>query len=112
MNKLIAIPSTEGELSTHFGHCQQFALVKVEENQIKNIEFVDPPVHKPGAYPKFLREKGVDLVIVGGIGEKAKDIFKMNNIEVLSGANSNKIQDIVNLYLENKLILDENKCSH
>ena len=30
-----AIPLAEGKLTAHFGHCQEFALVEVEDNEIK-----------------------------------------------------------------------------
>ena len=38
-----AIPLAEGKLTAHFGHCQEFALVKVEDNQIKSKETLVPP---------------------------------------------------------------------
>jgi len=41
-----AIPLAEGKLTAHFGHCQEFAIVNVEENEIKNTEILVPPPHE------------------------------------------------------------------
>ena len=29
-----AIPLADGKLTAHFGHCQEFAIIEVEENEI------------------------------------------------------------------------------
>lgn len=46
-----AIPLANGKLTAHFGHCQEFALVEVEGNQIKKKETLVPPPHEPGVLP-------------------------------------------------------------
>ncbi len=58
-----AIPLAEGKLTAHFGHCQEFAIVNVEENEIKNTEILVPPPHEPGVLPKWLGELGANVII-------------------------------------------------
>jgi len=31
-----AIPLVEGKLTAHFGHCKEFAVIDVEDKQIRN----------------------------------------------------------------------------
>ncbi len=42
-----AIPLAEGKLTAHFGHCQEFAIVEVEDNEIKNKETLVPRPMNP-----------------------------------------------------------------
>lgn len=48
MNKCIAIPLENGVLCAHFGHCEQFAIVTVVNNEITEIKELTPPEHVPG----------------------------------------------------------------
>ncbi len=57
MKKLLAIPTINKKLCAHFGHCESFAIVEAEDDQIIQIEYITPPVHQPGTYPRFLAEK-------------------------------------------------------
>ena len=59
MKKKIAIPTSDGLLDAHFGHCSQFALVEVEDGEIRHIVYMDAPPHQPGLLPNWLSEKGV-----------------------------------------------------
>ena len=54
MKRKFAIPTLNEQLTAHFGHCEKFAIVEVENDKVINEEFVTPPVHQPGVYPKFL----------------------------------------------------------
>ncbi|MBW2590661.1 MAG: ATPase, partial [Deltaproteobacteria bacterium] len=73
-----AIPLAEGKLTAHFGHCQEFALVEVQENEVKNKEILVPPPHEPGVLPKWLHEKGANVIIAGGMGAMAVNLFNQN----------------------------------
>jgi predicted Fe-Mo cluster-binding NifX family protein len=112
MKKLFAVPTNNGKLCEHFGHCQQFAVIETEDKKILNIEYQNPPVHEPGTYPRFLAEKGVSTIIAGGIGVKAQDIFAENNIEVFMGINSDVPEALVQMYLDKELVTGKNSCDH
>ena len=45
----LAIPLAGGELSSHFGHCEAFAVFTIEDAKIVKEERIDPPVHEPGS---------------------------------------------------------------
>ncbi|MGD8411494.1 MAG: NifB/NifX family molybdenum-iron cluster-binding protein, partial [Desulfobacterales bacterium] len=58
-----AIPLANGKLTAHFGHCQEFAIVEVEDNQILKKETLVPPPHEPGVLPSWLHQLGTNVVI-------------------------------------------------
>ena len=112
MKKKFAIPTLDSQLTAHFGHCDKFAIVDVEDNQVVYEEFINPPVHQPGVYPKFLADKGVHVIIAGGMGQKAQDLFAMNNIEVHMGVQNGSPKQLVEKYLRNQLQTGQNLCDH
>jgi predicted Fe-Mo cluster-binding NifX family protein len=112
MNKRIAIPMENGELCAHFGHCQNFAIVDVAENQINSIMEVIPPEHQPGLYPGWISGYGVTDVIAGGMGQKAIQLFNERDINVFVGAPTKPARELVDEFLNNKLELQTNYCDH
>lgn len=107
-----AIPTLNERLTAHFGHCEKFAIVDVEDNKVVKDEFITPPVHQPGVYPRFLAEQGVNIIIAGGMGQRAIDLFTQNNIEVYMGVGDGKPIELVENYLNNKLKTGNNLCDH
>jgi predicted Fe-Mo cluster-binding NifX family protein len=110
--KKFAVPTVDQRLTPHFGHCQQFAIIHTEDENIVDVEFVDPPLHQPGVYPKFLAEKGVEVIISGGMGHKAQALFAQNHIEVCIGVPEGSPRKLVEEYLSNRLLTGENLCDH
>ena len=109
----IALPVANGRLNMHFGHCQSFALVTVDENKsVTHTEFVDAPPHEPGLLPKWLAEFGVTQVIAGGMGQRAQQLFKAAGISVLVGAPSEEPMFLVSAFLKGELQTGTNACDH
>jgi predicted Fe-Mo cluster-binding NifX family protein len=110
---IIAIPCVEKKLCMHFGHCEQFAFVSVNErNEIAKTEMVTPPNHEPGLLPKWLGEKNVSIIIAGGMGSRAQALFQQNGIKVLTGAVSDTPETLVKAYFEETLKTGVNTCDH
>jgi ATP-binding protein involved in chromosome partitioning len=110
----VAIPVTDGKLSAHFGHCEEFALIDADrENRTitATVMHVAPP-HEPGLLPRWLAEKGAEMIIAGGMGGRAQGLFQQQNIAVLVGAPSDTPETIVNAYLQGSLETGENVCDH
>ena len=108
----IAIPMANGRLTAHFGHCQEFALVEVEGNEIRKTEMLVPPPHEPGVLPKWLHELGADVIIAGGMGQRAVDLFGQKGIRVVTGAPALTPEELVKGYLNNTLMTGNNLCDH
>lgn len=102
-NKMKLAVASEGEMVTeHFGHCVNFNIYDAENNKIVKSESIQNPGHKPGFLPNFLNEMGVNVIISGGMGGGAVDIFNEHGIEVITGAYGNA-EDAANNYLQGKL---------
>lgn len=112
MKKRIAIPLENGILCSHFGHCQQFAIIDAENKNISGETLVTPPPHEPGLLPAWLAEKGVTDVIAGGMGQRAIDLFNRQNINVFVGAPLKSHTELANDLLNNSLAAGANYCDH
>jgi predicted Fe-Mo cluster-binding NifX family protein len=112
MKKIIAIPIEGQVLSEHFGHCQAFAYVDVDNNRITNITIKDPPEHQPGTYPRWVAANGATDVIAGGMGPMAVNLFIEAGVNVFVGAPVDSPVNLVNNFLAGKLTLNANYCDH
>ena len=112
MTLKFAIPLENGQLCSHFGHCQQFAIIDVENDEIVNELLVTPPPHEPGLLPAWLAEKGVTDVIAGGMGQRAINLFNEQNINVNVGVQPKEPKELVNQWLEKSLVTGANACDH
>lgn len=107
-----AIPMAEGKLTPHFGHCQEFAIIEVDNNEVVNKEVLIPPPHEPGVLPKWLHELGTNVIIAGGMGNRALSLFQENGIEVVTGAPALEPEKLVRDYLDQTLFTGPNLCDH
>lgn len=108
----VAIPLANGKLTAHFGHCQEFALIDVDDNKIEKKTLLQPPPHEPGVLPKWLNELGTTVIIAGGMGNRALQLFDQAGIKVVTGAPVEDPEILVNSYLENTLVTGDNACDH
>jgi ATP-binding protein involved in chromosome partitioning len=109
-----AVPVSSGGLSEHFGHCEQFALIDVDEQrkEILRKKFVPSPGHQPGLLPEWLAEQGVSVVIASGMGSRAQSLFNQNRIGVIIGALEVDPEKAVLNYLNGMLATRDNICDH
>jgi len=82
---LIAIATDEGNVSPHFGRCQTYTMVDIENGHIVKKEQMANPGHAPGAIPEFLNRKGAKKIVCGGIGARATELFAQYGIEIVAG---------------------------
>ena len=118
---VIAVPSLEQGglediISGRFGHCQAFTIVEVEGKEIKNVRILENPPHQQGgcmAPVMHLKENGVDVIIVSGIGMRPMMGFQQVGIDVYAGA-AGTIEFIIAEFLEGRLEKagDEVVCGH
>lgn len=110
----IAIPYENGRLHGHFGGCREFALIEAnpETRVVLRTEIQPAPEHKPGAFPRWLREQGVTVVIAGGIGHRALANFAHHGITVRAGQSGAPIKEVVAAYLQGRLTDTPDGCEH
>lgn len=98
----IAVASEGKYVSGHFGHCEGFTIYETQEGKILNQNFTANPGHKPGYLPEFLKGLDVNVIIAGGMGERAQQLFSENGIDVVVGAQG-VCDDAVQKYIKGEL---------
>lgn len=98
----IAVASEGKMVAGHFGHCENFNIFEVENKQVVKTESIPNPGHRPGFLPNFLNDMGVNVIISGGMGGGAIEIFNEKGIEVITGA-SGSAGEAVNKYVHGEL---------
>lgn len=113
-NMKVAIPTANGKLNSHFGHCDNFIIFEVDEKSKKILSKSDltPPPHEPGLLPRWLGERGINLVIAGGMGGRAQTLFAEQGIKVVTGAPADDAQKLVEAYFGGTLVTGDNTCDH
>ncbi len=107
----IAIAADGNMVSGHFGHSELFHLYDVENGNVINQNTLKNPGHKPGFIPKFLHDHGAECIIVGGMGQKAKQIFDHHGITSLTGIEG-EVTAVLDQYLSGSLESGEECCGH
>ena len=110
----IAIPVVNERLNLHFGHCEKFAVMDVstDTKTAARLEDLTAPPHEPGLLPRWLAEHKVNLIIAGGMGRRAQDLFEEQKIKVIVGAPSKSPEELVKDFLNGTLQAGENACDH
>ena len=93
MTGLVAVPSDhpgglDAGLGAHFGHCEVYTLVEIEDGQVKSAQVVPNVPHQQGgcmAPVNYLAQKGVNFLIAGGMGMRPLMGFNQVGIQVFYG---------------------------
>ncbi len=109
-----AIPTHNGKLCLHFGHCEVFTFIDADEEAktITGKEEIAPPPHEPGILPPWAAEQGAQVIIAGGMGMRAQQLFAQNGIQVIVGAEEGDPEKLVLDYINGKLKTGVNACDH
>ena len=88
----IAIPTKQDQVDNHFGHCDFFTIFELNEQ----FDVIGKEKLEAGKVcgcksnlTDDLVQKGVNLLLAGGIGEGAIRKLNAENIEVIAGFNGN-----------------------
>ncbi len=107
----VAISTDRGHVSAHFGRCASYTIIDIKEGQLVHREEIPNPGHQPGFLPQFLSERGVDVIIAGGMGPRAQGLFTQKNIETLIGVQG-PIDTVITQFLKQDLEAGEDLCGH
>ena len=119
---LLAVPSNnpggiDAGRSDHFGHCDVFTLVKIKNGAVEEVTTVANQDHGAGGCMvpvQFLKDHGVQAIVVGGIGARPMQGFADVGIDVyFADRNSCRdVRSVVEGMVENKfpLIRPDQAC--
>ena len=107
----IAIPSShpgglEALLGAHFGHCDLYTLIDMEEGAITDNAVIPNVPHQQGgcmAPVQHLASHGVNVLIAGGMGLRPLMGFNQMGIDVYFGGGVQTVGDAVQAFIEGRL---------
>jgi predicted Fe-Mo cluster-binding NifX family protein len=91
----------EARVGQHFGRCPAYTLVDVEGGRIGTAQVVANPFvggHAPGDVPSFIAGTDAQVLLTGGIGQRAISFFDAHGIEVSAG-HSGTVSEAVDAWL-------------
>lgn len=98
----IAVACDGERVAQHFGHCEGFIVFTTTNEKVAMKQFIQNPGHRPGFLPNYLNDLGVEVVISGGMGGGAIEIFNEKGIQVITGA-SGEAEEVINRFIEGRL---------
>lgn len=112
MTMKICIPTSEGKLCGHFGHCDSFTFAEInpETKEILSIEERIPEEGISCQSAAWISEQGVSKVLAGGMGGRPMMMFAQNGVEVVAGCPELEIKELLEKYLSSTLETGENAC--
>ena len=111
MKTLLAVPSClpgglDAEMGMHFGHCDIYTLVEIEDGKILNVSTMDNPPHQQGgclAPVQLLAQAGVKALLAGGMGMRPLMGFQQVGVDVYFAGQYPTVGAAVQAFLEGKL---------
>lgn len=108
----IAVTYEGGNVFQHFGHSQYFKMYETEGGAVRASEVIPTDGFGHGALAGFLRGRGVEALICGGIGGGAIAALAEAGIRVYAGV-SGSADGAVQAFLRGELAEGaEAACSH
>ena len=107
----LAVPSEgegglDGRRSGHFGHCDAFTCVDIEDGKIGAVRVLANGGHAEGGCMvpvQKLAQEGVNAIVVGGIGMRPLMGFQEMGIAVYRDAEHENIRPVVEAFAAGKL---------
>lgn len=96
----------ESPLGAHFGHCDLYTLIEIEDGKIKEVKTVPNVPHAQGgcmAPVQYLAQNGAKILIAGGMGMRPLMGFNQVGIDVYHGGAATTVGEAVNAFIEGKL---------
>ena len=109
----IAVPTRDGQIDDHFGHCAYYTIFDIEDNQIVSTSRLDSP-EGCGCKSNIASEMeamGISVMLAGNMGQGAKNKLESHNIQVIRGCKG-AVEMVVRAYLLGFITDSGEGCSH
>ena len=111
MSFLLAVPSCmpgglDAQMGMHFGHCDIYTIVEIEDNAIKAVSTLENVPHQQGgcmAPVQHLASHGVKALLAGGMGMRPLMGFQQVGVNVFFAGQYPTVGAAVQAFLEGKL---------
>lgn len=113
MSKKIAIPTNGEVLDAHFGRAAGFTVFEIEGSTARFVEELSATglQHQHAGLASMFKNKGVEVLVCGGIGGGMINGLNSVGLEVVSGA-SGRVADVAQAYAEGKIVSAGSVCQH
>lgn len=108
----IAVAYENGQVFQHFGHTEQFKIYEVADGKVVSSEVAPTNGSGHGELAGFLRERGVDTLICGGIGAGARIALAEAGIALYPGASGEADAQVVALLAGSLGYDPDTVCAH
>ena len=108
----IAVTYENGQVFQHFGHTGQFKVYEVADGKVVSSAVLPSNGSGHGALAGFLRERGVDTLICGGIGGGARTALAEAGITLYPGASGEADAQVAALLAGSLSYDPDTVCAH
>lgn len=109
----IAVPTRDGRVDNHFGHCEYYTVFEVIDGEVSSISRLASPEGcgcKSGI-ASVLKQMGVSVMLAGNMGQGARNVLEAQRIEVIRGC-SGDVEKLVSEYLAGNVTDNGEVCNH
>jgi len=111
MSTIVAVPSEfpgglDASLGAHFGHCDLYTLVTVEDGKIASVNVIPNVPHEQGgcmAPVSHLAQNRVRVLLAGGMGMRPLMGFQQMGIQVFHCGPARTVGEAVQAFSEGRL---------
>ena len=109
----IAIPTRDGHVDDHFGHCAYYTIFDIEDKNIVATSRLDSPegCGCKSNIAAVMQKMGIEVMLAGNMGEGAKNKLQSHNIKVIRGCKGD-IEAVVKGYLLGFIMDSGEGCDH
>ncbi|WP_147821361.1 NifB/NifX family molybdenum-iron cluster-binding protein [Salidesulfovibrio onnuriiensis] len=109
----VAVPTRDGCVDDHFGHCDHFSVFTIEDNAVVAREKLESPegCGCKSNIASVLKEQGVSVMLAGNMGQGAVDVLGANDVQVIRGC-SGDIEELVQNWIAGKVKDEAIVCDH
>jgi len=111
---ILAIPTRDGMVDDHFGHCAYYTIVTLDEHkQIIKTERLDSPegCGCKSNIASVMQEMGITLMLAGNMGMGAYNKLSEHGITVVRGCHGS-IEEVLQSYINGELTDSLESCDH
>ena len=109
----IAIPTQGGRCSAQFGGAERFAIFDIDEQarRIVSSTSATPPAHEQGSFPTWLKERGCNVVLAGGMDPRAVTMLEGFGIQTVVGIpDGAEPEALVRDFIEGRVVASGESC--
>ncbi|MCX6150601.1 MAG: NifB/NifX family molybdenum-iron cluster-binding protein [Ignavibacteriales bacterium] len=108
----IAVPTTQNnQVDAHFGHCEYFTVVTIENGEVNNSQMIESPqgCGCKSNIASILQEMGVEVMLAGNMGGGAVNVLNYHGIDVFRGCEGD-VNALVQNFVKGELVDSGETC--